>query len=64
MSDNGKSKYMTPGAVAESFNVTTKTVTRWASEGKLSYIRLPSGHRRYVRKEVTGMLRESRDSVT
>lgn len=43
---------MTPGEVAEYFRVDTKTVVRWANEGKLPSFRTPGGHRRYRRGDV------------
>ncbi len=38
---------LTTREVGELFGVDSKTVTRWANEGKLSTIRTLSGHRRY-----------------
>ncbi len=40
-------KLLTPGQVAEFFNVDPKTVTRWAKAGKLPFISTLGGHRRY-----------------
>lgn len=37
-------------------SVDPKTVTRWAKEGKLPYIRLPGGHRRYRTSAVEAIL--------
>lgn len=45
-------KLLTPGQVADMFNVDPKTVTRWAKDGKLNYIRTLGGHRRFHRDEV------------
>jgi len=50
-------RLLTPGEVKRSFGVTTRTVTRWASTGKLSTIRTPGGHRRYRAAEVRALLR-------
>lgn len=38
---------LTPAEVARLLRVETKTVARWANQGKLTSIRLPGGHRRY-----------------
>jgi len=48
---------MTCGEVAELFRVNVKTVARWAKEGKLTSIRTPGGHRRYLKSEVEALLR-------
>lgn len=50
---------LTPSEVAKMFHVDTKTVTRWAQAGKLSYMRTLGGHRRYSRDEVQDLLRGS-----
>ena len=50
------SPYMTPGEVAERFRVSPKTVTRWATEGKLSSTLTPGGQRRFLRAEVDALM--------
>jgi len=47
---------LTPAEVATMFRVDPKTVTRWANDGKLSFIRTPGGHRRYMEVEVRQLL--------
>ena len=47
---------MTPSEVAQLFRVDAKTVSRWAQEGKLPFIRTLGGHRRYPRDEVMRLL--------
>jgi len=49
-------RLLTPGEVATMLRVDPKTVTRWARGGKLSSIRTPGGHRRYIESEVRGYL--------
>jgi excisionase family DNA binding protein len=44
-----KSSYLLPSEVAEVLQVSPKTVTRWAKEGKLASRRTLGGHRRYAR---------------
>lgn len=51
-----RSDLMLPSEVAELFRVDPKTVSRWAKDGKLSYIRTLGGHRRYLRTEVRTLL--------
>lgn len=50
---------MTPGEVASLFRVDPKTVTRWATAGKLTSIRTLGGHRRYRSSEVRSLLEKS-----
>lgn len=40
-------KYLRTGDVMKMFNVTSKTVRKWADEGFITAIQLPSGQRRY-----------------
>lgn len=47
---------LTPGEVADAFRVDPKTVTRWARQGRISFIRTPGGHRRYWRREVEAFM--------
>ena len=49
-------RLLTPGEVAGMFRVDPKTVTRWASAGRLGSIRTPGGHRRFRESEVRGLL--------
>lgn len=49
---------LTPGEVAEIFRVDSKTVSRWASAGKLASIRTPGNHRRYREADVQALLTE------
>lgn len=48
--------YLTPGRVAGMFGVDPKTVGRWATSGRLSFIRTVGGHRRYREAEVLALL--------
>ena len=49
-------RLLTPGEVAALFRVDPKTVTRWASAGRLGSIRTPGGHRRFRETEVRALL--------
>lgn len=62
---NGKDadELLTPGEVARLFGVDPKTVTRWASAGKLSPLRTLGGHRRYRAGEVYTLLERSGRTV-
>ena len=54
------SPMMTPGEVASAFRVDTRTVTRWANDGKISFILTPGGHRRYPRAEVEKLIGDTK----
>ena len=49
-------RLLTPGEVALLFRVDPKTVTRWASAGRIGSIRTPGGHRRFREAEVRDLL--------
>ncbi len=55
---------LTPGEVAALFRVDPKTVTRWAAAGRISSIRTPGGHRRFLESEVRALLVGGRTSAT
>ena len=49
-------RLLTPGEVALMFRVDPKTVTRWASSGRVGSIRTPGGHRRFREAEINRLL--------
>lgn len=51
-------RLLTPGEVAGLFRVDPKTVTRWATAGRIGSIRTPGGHRRFREAEVRSLLAE------
>jgi excisionase family DNA binding protein len=51
-------RLLTPGEVAALFRVDPKTVTRWATAGRIGSIRTPGGHRRFREAEVMALLAE------
>lgn len=58
--DVEQARLLTPSEVAYLFRVDTKTVTRWASTGRLSSIRTLGGHRRFDEREVRALLAGTR----
>jgi excisionase family DNA binding protein len=60
----GRDRLLTPGEVAALFRVDPKTVTRWASAGRIGSIRTPGGHRRFRESEVRALLRGVEADVT
>lgn len=51
-------RLMTPGEVASLFRVDPKTVTRWATAGRIEAVRTPGGHRRFRESQIRALLRE------
>ncbi len=60
----GTERLLTPGEVATLFRVDPKTVTRWASAGRIGSIRTPGGHRRFRESEVRTMLADLTSEAT
>jgi excisionase family DNA binding protein len=50
--------YLTAQEVAGIFHVGPKTVTRWAKQGKLPFMRTLGGHRRYSAEVIQALARE------
>ncbi|MGH9164826.1 MAG: helix-turn-helix domain-containing protein, partial [Acidimicrobiales bacterium] len=48
--------YMTVSEVADLFHVSTKTVVRWANDGRLPYMSTLGGHRRFPRADIEALL--------
>jgi excisionase family DNA binding protein len=44
--------YLHPSEVADILHVSPKTVSRWAKEGKLPFLKTLGGHRRYPEAEI------------
>jgi excisionase family DNA binding protein len=53
-------RYLGPAQVAELLQVSPKTVTRWAKQGKLPCLRTLGGHRRYPEDAIVAL----RDALT
>jgi excisionase family DNA binding protein len=56
MKMDGRSQLLTPGEVALMFRVDPKTVTRWASAGRIGSVRTPGGHRRFLKADIDVLL--------
>jgi len=50
--------------VADILHVSPKTVSRWAKEGKLPFMKTLGGHRRYPEAEIRKLAEELREEVT
>ena len=49
-------RYLRTAQVAELLHVSPKTVSRWAQEGRLPYLRTLGGHRPYLAAEIRALL--------
>jgi excisionase family DNA binding protein len=56
--------YLLPAEVAELLSVSPKTVSRWAKEGKLPFLRTLGGHRRYPEAQIRQLVEELRQEPT
>lgn len=48
--------YVRPIEAAQWLRVDPRTLIRWAEAGKVRYMRLPNGHRRYLVTDVEALL--------
>lgn len=63
MSAVSERKLLTPGEVAAMFRVDTKTVARYARDGKLPSVRTPGGNRRFYEHEMQRILDATREGL-
>ncbi|MGH2732395.1 MAG: helix-turn-helix domain-containing protein [Actinomycetota bacterium] len=50
-------KYLRTSEVARLLHVSSKTITRWAKERKLPYVRTLGGHRRFPAHDIRDLVR-------
>lgn len=60
----GDPTYLRTAEVAELLHVSPKTVSRWAKEGKLPFLRTLGGHRRYPEQVIRRIASDLRGSTT
>ena len=56
--------YLHTAQVADLLHVSPKTVSRWAKEGKLPFLKTLGGHRRYPEAEIHELAEELREETT
>jgi excisionase family DNA binding protein len=56
-------RYLHPAEVADILHVSPKTVSRWAKEGKLPFLKTLGGHRRYPEAEIRELAEELREEA-
>jgi len=57
-------RYLQAAEVADLLQVSPKTVSRWAKEGKLPFLKTLGGHRRYPAAEIRQLANELRVEPT
>ena len=55
--------YLRTAEVADLLSVSPKTVSRWAKEGRLPFLKTLGGHRRYPEAEIRDLAEELREDV-
>ena len=55
--------YLRTAEVADILHVSPKTVSRWAKEGKLPFLKTLGGHRRYPEAEIRELVEELREEA-
>jgi excisionase family DNA binding protein len=56
--------YLRAAEVADILSVSPKTVSRWAKEGKLPFMKTLGGHRRYPAAKIRELVEELREEPT
>jgi excisionase family DNA binding protein len=56
--------YLRTAEVADILHVSPKTVSRWAKEGKLPFLRTLGGHRRYPAREIRALAEQLQERPT
>jgi excisionase family DNA binding protein len=56
--------YLRAAEVADILHVSPKTVSRWAKEGKLPFLKTLGGHRRFAEAEIRDLAEGLREEVT
>jgi excisionase family DNA binding protein len=56
--------YLRTAEVADILYVSPKTVSRWAKEGKLPFLRTLGGHRRYPEAKIRELASQLREEAT
>jgi excisionase family DNA binding protein len=56
--------YLHTAEVADLLHVSPKTVSRWAKEGKLPFLKTLGGHRRYPEAEIRDLAEGLREEAT
>jgi excisionase family DNA binding protein len=63
MRRNRYPSYLRTAEVADLLSVSPKTVSRWAKEGKLPFLKMLGRHRRYPEAEIRELAEELREEA-
>ena len=55
-SSDPRPRLLTPAEAAAIFRVAPRTLARWSAAGRLTAVRTPGGHRRYLKDEVIDLV--------
>lgn len=55
--------YLRTAEVADILHVSPKTVSRWAKEGKLPFLKTLGGHRRYPEERIRALADDLREEI-
>ena len=55
--------YLRTAQVADLLSVSPKTVSRWAKEGRLPFLKTLGGHRRYPEAEIRELVEDLREEA-
>ncbi|WP_375001480.1 BldC family transcriptional regulator [Aeromicrobium sp. CTD01-1L150] len=61
--ETNSERLLAPADVAHLFSVDPKTVSRWATAGKISSIRTLGGHRRFKESEILRLLESATEDL-
>ena len=56
--------YLRTAEVAEILHVSPKTISRWAKEGKLPFLKTLGGHRRYPERQILDLAGQHQEQPT
>ena len=56
--------YLHPAQVADILHVSPKTVSRWAKDGRLPFLKTLGGHRRYPEAEIRALANQLQGPTT
>ncbi len=57
-SGRGSRRYLSPGEAARSLHVSTKTIDRWANDGRIACVVTLGGHRRFRPEDIDALVEE------